>query len=284
MAERFQRERVIKVDPTDPAAVARARAEIASRHAVPASADPLRICRMDRKRIADMETYLWRRYGCQVPDDDAGREDLALLLNYIGRNKIAPRAKVMASIRVWARWMQPDEANAMAEEAIERPKRYRATTLGARMRLTRAEAATWGIETIRPYDKSDAEMVEERKDYQRDWKRADRAAKRSGRPRGRPKSEGVPAWVAAGASSKAAHYRNLKKVAAGETKNAGTPYKIIHGVPGIKVSPSQPPEPKAGAPKARRCQAPIPIHIDDIPEHAIAAGATADQPQWLRAP
>jgi hypothetical protein len=46
-----------------------------------------------------------------------------------------------------------------------------------------------------------------------------RASRSTGAKRGRPKSEGVPAWVAAGASSKATYYRHLE-AGKSETQNA----------------------------------------------------------------
>jgi hypothetical protein len=303
---RLHGNRVIRVDPNDPIAISKARAAIADRYdaidqrrptTAPATEEnTLRMGRVARKRIADLECYLWHRYGRQVPDDDAGREDLAILLKYIGRNPIEPRTKVLASIRVWARWMPRDDAEAMADEALARPRRYKATTLGRMLRLTRDEAAAWGIETIRPHDKTDAEMAQEQKHKNRERKRAKRAAKKSGRPRGRPKKDGAEPWIALG-KSRATYFRHKARDTGSETKNVSGPYSLNNGGDAISVSPESAPvlEPiilpapieERRAHEARRrlapIQPPIPETVEaegvDVPppwvsEHARFAGAT----------
>jgi hypothetical protein len=71
-------------------------------------------------------------------------------------------------------------------------------------------------------------------------RRKSRAARSTGRPRGRPKSEDLAPWKLAGASSKATHYRHLKKAAAAdasETENASRHLSKNISRDAISVSP-----------------------------------------------
>jgi hypothetical protein len=240
----------------------------------------LRLNTIAVKRVAVLERYLELRYGRVLPDDDAGREDLVILLNHLAWNPIDPQGKMRRSIHSWAPWMDHDERQELVERIAAKPRRYRASTLGKLLRLTEEEHEIIDAETVRAFTWTDADVRDRDKRTRRERKRADRAAKSLGRPRGRPKSEGIPAWQAAGASSKAAYYRNIKKAAAGETKNASPLYKDSNRGDGIKVSPQSHPIETRRAPKARRRHAPINQDFDpvvDDPEHApfaVAAGAT----------
>ena len=220
--------RVVRVDPNDPIAVSKARAAIADRYAAmsqrrygswPTSSA---IHWMAAKRINEIERYLNHRYGHFVPDDDAGRGDLVILANHVAQNRHDPRAKILGFIRRWAPWMVATEAEAVADKVSQKPRKYKATTLGVLLRLTREEPMILYIETIRPFDKTDAEMEEDSKRRDRELKAANRAANRSGRPRGRPKSVGAKPWEPLGIS-KSTYYRRQKVATTatnGETKNA----------------------------------------------------------------
>jgi hypothetical protein len=49
------------------------------------------------QRICQLESYLRLRYGPVLPDDDAGREDLVILLNHVN-------AGILAMIEAGASW------------------------------------------------------------------------------------------------------------------------------------------------------------------------------------
>ncbi len=202
-------------------------------------------------RVGAIERYLECRYGRQVPDDDAGREDLVILLNHIAQNPIDPQGKMRRSIHSWAPWMAPDERQELVERIAAKPRRYKAKTLGRLMRVTEEEHASWGLESIWAFTWTDADMRERDKRTRRERKRADRAAKSSGRPRGRPKSDAPNPWD--GICSRATYFRRKARETESETKNASPLLESSYRGDGIKVSPeSQPPEPEAGAHQARR--------------------------------
>src|SRR5262249_13209363 len=68
-----------------------------------------------RLRLADHYRYIRGRYGQQLPDDDAGREDLYELLLVISLAAGCYRKMKMA-IQIWAGWMSKEEA----EELVDR--------------------------------------------------------------------------------------------------------------------------------------------------------------------
>jgi hypothetical protein len=112
------------------------------------------------------------------------------------------------------------EAEALAHIIFKKPRTYLALTLGRLIRLTREEHIALPIRTIRPFDKTDAEMKEDRLRRDKDWQFANRAANKSGRPRGRPKSTTPKPHEAAG-MSKTTYYRRLSEMRSNNgTKNA----------------------------------------------------------------
>jgi len=129
-------------------------------------------------------------------------------------------AKIMGWLRAWAPEMSREDAEAIADRAVANPRKYRADTLAKRVGLTAVERSALGITTIGAIDQTKEQREERRRRKNAEAKRAARAASNSGRSRGRPKSEDIPAWQAAGFTSKRTYHRHK----ASGTKNAGTAY------------------------------------------------------------
>lgn len=211
--------RVVKVDPSDPIAVSQAHAAIADRYdAWTRNKRPAPIHWMAAKRIRELERYLQHRYGIVVPDDDAGCEDLVILLNHVAQNRHDPRGWVLACIQRWAPWMESTKVADLADMILIRPRKYKATTLGRLLRLTQYEQTTLEIVTIRPFDVTDADLHAKAKQKDRERKRDKRATNSSGRRPGRPKSKDAKRWDVLGVS-KASYYRHQKRQGRRETKN-----------------------------------------------------------------
>jgi hypothetical protein len=175
------------------------------------------------KRIHDIERYFLLRYGAALPDDDAGRSDLVILLNHVAQNPVLPQSKMRASIQCWAAWMDRDEAKALVERIAKAPRRYRASTLGKLLRLTEEEHAIIGASSIWAFTWTEEDMKAKDRRLRRERKRAVRAANRSGRRRGRPRVGGVRPWDVLG-MSRARYYRLLKAgtLPSAETKMAAS--------------------------------------------------------------
>jgi hypothetical protein len=217
------------IDPSDKEAVERARAEIQRRYSEKQERT-LRLNRIAAKRIKDIERYLAGRYGRVVPDDDAGREDLVILLNHLAQNPVDPQAKMRAAVHSWAPSMDHDEMLALVEMIAKKPRRYRAKTLGRLMRITVQEHATWELESIWAHTTTEEDMKAKELNRERDRKRTKRRRKgmvpREEYLAANCKSRAEP-WKALQVS-RAKYYRMLK---AGEIPNETSPYETSPSAP-----------------------------------------------------
>ena len=94
-----------------------------------------------RLRLGDLKRLLRSRYGHTLPDDDAGREDLRLLLWTISMGQ-GDWTKLKNTIEVWAPWMDTDEALQLIEEINRTPdylRKPKARLLGEKLGLTNHE-------------------------------------------------------------------------------------------------------------------------------------------------
>ena len=111
------------------------------------------------------------RWGYELPDDDAGRSDLFELMLNLSLAPAAVKKKMACAIETWAPWMQPDEAKEMVCH-VNRLTIYdripTARELGNRLRLTNAERERLRLWPIAPFDKTDEELVVQRKARERD--------------------------------------------------------------------------------------------------------------------
>jgi len=152
------------------------RAEIERRYDQKKPERTLWLNRIAVKRIRDIELYLEGRYGRVLPDDDAGRQDLVILLNHLAQNPIDPQAKMRAAIHCWAAWMDHDERQDLIERIAGKPRWYKAKTLGRLMRITKEEHARWGLESIWAFTTTEDDM---KKKKQRRDRKAVTAKRRS---------------------------------------------------------------------------------------------------------
>jgi len=106
------------------------------------------------------------RWGYVLPDDDAGRGDLFELIMNISLAPAAVDKKMRCAIETWAPWIKTDEAQAMVDH-INRLDIYERTPtareLGSRLRLTNAVRERLKLWPIAPFDRTDEDLVEQRK-------------------------------------------------------------------------------------------------------------------------
>ena len=158
---------------------------------------------LSKGRVGELERLYGARYGHQLPDDDAGRDDLVLIFNHI--------ANVDACIRwaaKWAPWMPSHIATALAEQVMNAPQWLKAGALGERIRLTDAERTRLKIKTIRPIEAmTDEALAKLRKRKDRERKALNRQINRTTKPA--PASQTKP-WESEGID-RATWYRNRAK-------------------------------------------------------------------------
>jgi hypothetical protein len=130
-------------------------------------------------RLRNVQCLLRDRYGDQLPDDDAGRDDLWTLLNVKSLAVSIPRRKQALLIEIydWAPWLAEDEAEQRAEQIATYPITFKSDTLGRKLNLTSADRDRLCLWQIRAID-LDANQLEERElKKDRERKRKHRRAK-----------------------------------------------------------------------------------------------------------
>jgi len=109
--------------------------------------------RVRRFRYGCLIRLFRHRYGCQLPDDDAGREDLWLLLQNVSLASAGSEKKVRAAIEIWAPWLSEEEARERIEflgvlTIYERSPTAR--ELGERLGVTNAEREALKLCSLSP--------------------------------------------------------------------------------------------------------------------------------------
>ncbi|MCW2200440.1 hypothetical protein M2227_002530 [Bradyrhizobium elkanii] len=115
------------------------------------------------KRIAELKRLFAARYGSQLPDDDAGRDDAFVMANHLAHGPDAGR-RISLWLGLAAPWMPSDEAEALIARVLRKPLRWRADTMAKRLNLMAAERQRLGITTIGAVDVDKAERLAKRKE------------------------------------------------------------------------------------------------------------------------
>jgi hypothetical protein len=149
-----------------------------------------------RLRYGALLKLFRHRYGHQFPDDDAGRDDLFVLLCVVSLAPSASDKKVAHTISLWAPWMLPWEAAEYVEH-INRLTLFdrmpAAKILGERLNLTNAERERLKLWPIKPVDMSVEQLIEQRKTKDKERKKARRRALGA-----KPRATSAKLWEAEG--------------------------------------------------------------------------------------
>jgi len=132
-----------------------------------------------RLRLGDLQKVLRWRYGPTLPDDDAGRDDLRLLLQTISIGQ-GDWTKLKNAIEVWAPWMNAAEALQLIDEVNRTPdylRKPKARPLGEKLGLLNSERIRLGLRTIAPIDMTDEQLEEQRRNRKRAREQHRRRAK-----------------------------------------------------------------------------------------------------------
>jgi hypothetical protein len=128
-------------------------------------------------RLKDLNRLFTARYGERLPDDDAGRDDVAIVAHHLAQYADGHPAKRITSwVRLRAPWMTVAELDALITEAIAKPKRWRADKLAWRLRLTAADRSALRITTIGAIDANRAQRLARRRERDRKRKMLNRRA------------------------------------------------------------------------------------------------------------
>lgn len=165
-------------------------------------------------RLRDLAKLFRGRYGTQLPDDDAGRDDVVVALNHLAHLP-RPLEAIDKWIEVWAPWLTIREQRELAAGALQQRQVWKADELAWRLHVTAAERARYGLTTIGAIDETSAARLTRRetsnRERQRLRRRANGVAERS-EYLARSVAKAAP-WKAEGIS-RATWYRRRK----GETE------------------------------------------------------------------
>jgi hypothetical protein len=164
-------------------------------------------------RIGDLIKLFGARYGggrlFVFPDDDAGREDLSILLEHYVRAKPSAVPRVL---RARAPWLTGVEQEDLLQLVIRSPRLWSAQALAIQLNLTEAERSRHDIRTIGAVDMTPEERNQQRKLQDRARKRKARRTKgaksREQWLAAHSKSREKP-WLALG-MGRSAYYKRLK--------------------------------------------------------------------------
>jgi hypothetical protein len=124
-------------------------------------------------RKGELERLFSARYGRQLPDDDAGLDDLKVMFNVIACTGGKVVKKMLNWAEVWAPWI---EAETLAEKIAAKPRRFRADTMARRLGLTLDERTRLRICTIGAIDCTKEQRKEKAKQKKVEHRRLKRRA------------------------------------------------------------------------------------------------------------
>ena len=114
-----------------------------------------------KQRIGDLNKLFAHRYRARredyiFPDDDAGQEDLKILLHHYALNNPLAMPRI---IKMRAPWVQ--DASGLLAQIDTYPRKWRSETLGKLLRVTAAEWRALRLRTISPIDMTTEERRQE---------------------------------------------------------------------------------------------------------------------------
>jgi hypothetical protein len=130
---RKSRTRVVKINPAQAKAVARAKTIIALIYNTRDNSNQPKLIQVRANvRFKELETvfaYVWR--GPQLPDDDAGRHDLWIAACHIWHlaRQCGPIVALRQWVAEWAPWCGPDELQALIDRVDANPRKWTADEL-----------------------------------------------------------------------------------------------------------------------------------------------------------
>lgn len=163
-----------------------------------------RVQRIAVFRLAELERLFKHRYGLMLPDDDAGRDDIAILISvasYCGRDR---RKRMEGLAARWAPWLSKEEVNDLVRGACLNPHWLDKDLLGFRTGLTLEERTALSIGTFGCIELPDKEARER---HRRDKDNEKRRQKRREERARIPERATVAELAQAEGISRATYYR-----------------------------------------------------------------------------
>lgn len=186
-----------------------------------------------RLRMREIERLFAYRYGDQLPDDDAGMEDLTLAANQIAQMEGNAEDHILRWAWEWAYWLfDKKDVNPVlfAKRIASSPRRYKADTLARILNLTMSSRTTLGITTIGAIDCNKQQRTELRRQRKRAYAEARRRAA-GAKPRAQYEAESLSRtkpWEKLGMSRSTWYAKGKPMPAdAGQVRTQQTEYPLM---------------------------------------------------------
>jgi hypothetical protein len=127
-------------------------------------------------RVAELTRLFVHRYGRELPDDDAGRDDAMIVVHHLAALSSNQHQRIIGWLELRAPWISAVEAEALASHILQKRIRWRAATLAERLGLTAKERRALRIKTISAIDETPEQRLERRREHDRRAKQAKRKA------------------------------------------------------------------------------------------------------------
>lgn len=128
-------------------------------------------------RVAELNREFSDRYcGMVLPDDDAARDDVVIMLHHLARRGHDPLPSIESWLDMRAPWLSGEGRDTIVGKVLANPLRFRADTLAARLGLTAERRARLKIRTIGAIDQTVEQRAEMRRLSKIEYKRARRRA------------------------------------------------------------------------------------------------------------
>lgn len=163
-------------------------------------------------RLADLARLFTQRYGPHFPNDDAGTDDLTVMLHHIAHLR-EPNHRIMDCIAARAPWMPVAKAMTLAAQVMQKPRSWSADKLATIVGLTTIERYQLKITTIGAIDQKKEQRTARRRkqDRMRKFKiRRAKGAKRRIEYEAASDAKAAP-WIAQNISRRTYYRRRAKR-------------------------------------------------------------------------
>lgn len=165
-------------------------------------------------RISELSRLFRARFGDQLPNDEDGLKHLAVMAHHLVTLPGNAQMRIHEWAKMHAPWCPIADLDDITDDALRRPRRWKADRLAWHLKLTEQDRKALRITTIGAIDCGKGSRTAKRRNRNRAIKQATRRA--SGmRPRQEYESNSLSRskpWKALGIS-RATYYRSLKRSA-----------------------------------------------------------------------
>jgi hypothetical protein len=164
-------------------------------------------------RVAELNREFTDRYRAQeLPDDDAARDDIELMLHHLARRAGDPERLIAHWLDLRAPWFAGVERAVTVERVLATPLKFKADTIAKRIGLTAERRGRLNIRTIGAIDQTAIERKAASKQRKLEAQR-DRRRTEGVKPRTHyvaTSTEHAKPWEAEGISRRTWYYRQTR--------------------------------------------------------------------------